>query len=253
MRSEGPTTPGASIRRRRSATTTPGLYARGQNIRGGYDPRQPLGVIYRSQPPRDHLPGGRHPPAGGFDQSTKSSTKGQLPPTPGASIRANHPGGFDPRGQPLRGLRSEGFDPRQPLRGATHSGGFDPSQPSQGVRSERPTTPGCQPFRELQSEPAIPEGLHLRACLCFAHNCGWDVPARRSSDSQLERAGYLQGRVLIARSPCMAPWDVQKVRAFGQAEVVDRFGGPFSGCLGVAPLRPESVFEPGSIFAVHNG
>jgi hypothetical protein len=37
---------------------------------------------------------------------------------------------------------------------------------------------------------------------------------------------HVQGRVLIARSPCMAPWDVQKVRAFGQAEVVDRFGRP---------------------------
>ena len=81
----------------------------------------------------------------------------------------------------------------------------------------------------------------------------WRWRTRRSSDSQRGRTGYLQGRVLIARSPCRAPWDVQKVRAFGQAEVVDRFGGPSSGCLGVAPLRPESVFEPGSIFAVHNG
>ena len=41
---------------------------------------------------------------------------------------------------------------------------------------------------------------------------------------RLRKCGYVRGDVLVARNPCTAPWDVRKLRALGQREVLQRFG-----------------------------
>ncbi|CAE7256408.1 RDR1 [Symbiodinium sp. CCMP2456] len=38
------------------------------------------------------------------------------------------------------------------------------------------------------------------------------------------KKGYVSGDVVVARSPCTAPWDVQKIRLLSHAEIIRRFG-----------------------------
>lgn len=65
--------------------------------------------------------------------------------------------------------------------------------------------------------------------------------------------GYLQGDVLIARSPCNAPWDVQKLHALGHREVVERFGasGPSYLLDGLVVLsaHPDCTQAPADCLA----
>lgn len=42
--------------------------------------------------------------------------------------------------------------------------------------------------------------------------------------------GYIEGEAIIARNPCTAPWDVQKIRLLSTVEVLERFGG-YPTCL----------------------
>lgn len=39
-----------------------------------------------------------------------------------------------------------------------------------------------------------------------------------------EDKGYLKGQALVARNPCTAPWDVQKLTFLSEAEILRRFG-----------------------------
>ena len=39
-----------------------------------------------------------------------------------------------------------------------------------------------------------------------------------------DEIGYLEGEALVARNPCTAPWDVQKLTFLGKKEVLRRFG-----------------------------
>lgn len=65
--------------------------------------------------------------------------------------------------------------------------------------------------------------------------------------------GYLEGEALVARNPCTAPWDVQKLTFLGEKEIRRRFGsmGPRfkHNCVVVLSASPDCIVSPADVLA----
>eukprot|EP00435_Cladocopium_sp_Y103_P028410 s898_g7.t1 len=65
--------------------------------------------------------------------------------------------------------------------------------------------------------------------------------------------GYLEGEALVARNPCTAPWDVQKLTFLGEAEILRRFGSVGlrfrHRCVVVLSASPDCRVSPADVLA----